>query len=374
MNRDTVLDRRTSLLSSRECPAQREDSPKGDSDSRLCRLCHGVGLTASVACPTGRQGHRPASRGYSLQHSCTPVFTCLRVSKVASRTPAAPFSGGEMGRWRAAVNYLSTQPPVSQPWAVATPSNVFLLELLLAISLISIVATVAFKRLKRPGMFIKACGVRARKVQRTMQEIERKTFHLATLLVPIIHQLLLWSGDWTNDECVKLCWVITAAGWTADLARVHGPPWARRLFPLKRLLRESEKNRITGGCYLSLGCTLTMAISPPSITLTSILFLVLGDMSAALIGVSFGGETVGLKLGRHGKKSAEGSAAMLVVCFVVGCVVFGGVELREYPVAIGAPAIHIHGTHTGQRQGGRTSSPPPPPPPGAQSQQRASPR
>ena len=260
-----------------------------------------------------------------------------------------------MGRWRAAVNYLSTQPPVSQPWAVATPSNVFLLELLLAISLISIVATVAFKRLKRPGMFIKACGVRARKVQRTMQEIERKTFHLATLLVPIIHQILLWSGDWTNDECVKLCWVITAAGWTADLARVYGPPWARRLFPLKRLLRESEKNRITGGCYLSLGCTLTMAISPPSITLTSILFLVLGDMSAALIGVSFGGETVGLKLGRHGKKSAEGSAAMLVVCFVVGCVVFGGVELREYPVAIGAPTIHIDGTLTGQRQGGRTS-------------------
>ena len=267
-----------------------------------------------------------------------------------------------MGRWRAAVNYFSNQPPVSQPWAVATPSNVFLLELLLAISLISIVATVAFKRLKRPGLFIKACGVRARKVQRTMQEIERKTFHLATLLVPIIHQILLWSGDWTNDECVKLCWLITAAGWTADLARVHGPPWARRLFPLKRLLRESEKNRITGGCYLSLGCTLTMAISPPSITLTSILFLVLGDMSAALIGVSFGGETVGLKLGRHGKKSAEGSAAMLVVCFVVGCAVFGGVELREYPVAIGAPAIHIHGTHTGQRQGGRTSTLVPPPP------------
>jgi len=230
---------------------------------------------------------------------------------------------------------LTTQPPISQPWAVAAPSNVFLLELLLAISLISIGGTVAFKRLRRPAAFVKACGVRARKVQRTMQEVERKTFHLATLLVPIIHQILL-SVDWSNDDCVKLCWLITAAGWTADLARVHGPPWARRLFPLKRLLRESEKNRITGGCYLSLGCTLTMAISPPSITMASILFLVLGDLSAAIIGVSFGKETVSLKLGRQGKKSAEGSAAMLVVCFVVGCTVFGGVELREYPVAIGA--------------------------------------
>ena len=254
---------------------------------------------------------------------------------------------------------------MTQPWAsTGDVGHVFLLELLLTISLISIFATVGFKRLKRPGVFIKACGVRARKVQRTMQEIERKTFHLATLLVPLIHQMLLWGGEWTNDECVKLCWVITAAGWTADLMRVYGPPWAKRWFPLKRLLRESEKQRITGGCYLSLGCTLTMAISPPSITLTSILFLVLGDMSAALIGVSFGGETVGLKLGRHGKKSAEGSAAMLVVCFVVGCVVFGGVELREYPVAIGA-RLYMHDMARALRSGREGAPPglPPPPPP-----------
>jgi len=240
-----------------------------------------------------------------------------------------------MGRWSRYRDALASQQPVSQPWAVAPPSNGFLIELLLAISLISIGGTVAFKRLKRPHAFVKACGVRARKVQRTMQEVERKTFHLATLLVPIIHQILLSVG-WSNAECVKLCWVITAVGWTADLARVHGPEWAKRLFPLKRLLRESEKNRITGGCYLSLGCTLTMAISPPSITMASILFLVLGDLSAAIIGVSFGKETVSLKLGRQGKKSAEGSAAMLVICFVVGCTAFCGVELREYPVAIGA--------------------------------------
>ena len=253
-----------------------------------------------------------------------------------------------MGRWSRYRDALASQPPVSQPWAVAPPSNGFLIELLLAISLISIGGTVAFKRLKRPHAFVKACGVRARKVQRTMQEVERKTFHLATLLVPIIHQILLSVG-WSNAECVKLCWVITAVGWTADLARVHGPEWAKRLFPLKRLLRESEKNRITGGCYLSLGCTLTMAISPPSITMASILFLVLGDLSAAIIGVSFGKETVSLKLGRQGKKSAEGSAAMLVICFVVGCTAFCGVELREYPVAIGALAIHIHMSQVARR-------------------------
>ena len=57
-----------------------------------------------------------------------------------------------MGRWRRLVNYLSSQPPVTQPWAsTGDVGHVFLLELLLAISLISIVAAVCFKRLKRPA-------------------------------------------------------------------------------------------------------------------------------------------------------------------------------------------------------------------------------
>ena len=49
----------------------------------------------------------------------------------------------------------------------------------------------------------------------------------------------------------------------------------------------------------------------------------LGDMAAALIGVSFGGEVASLKLGREGKKSVEGSLAMFCVCVeinqCVGC-------------------------------------------------------
>eukprot|EP00466_Bigelowiella_natans_P014263 jgi/Bigna1/85224/estExt_fgenesh1_pg.C_30011 len=70
--------------------------------------------------------------------------------------------------------------------------------------------------------------------------------------------------------------------------------------------------------------------------MTSILFLVLGDMSAALIGRSFGGDVVVVKLGREGKKSVEGSVAMFITCFILGCTVFSTVHLREYPVVVGA--------------------------------------
>ena len=77
--------------------------------------------------------------------------------------------------------------------------------------MLSIAATVAFKSLRKPSDFVKACGVHVKRVKRTMQEIDRKVFHLCTLLVPLTHQVLLQRG-WSNDECVALCWAITTTG------------------------------------------------------------------------------------------------------------------------------------------------------------------
>jgi len=71
-----------------------------------------------------------------------------------------------------------------------------------------------------------------------------------------------------------------------------------------------------------------ISLFPREIAITSILFLVLGDMMAALIGVSFGGETVVVKLGRHSEKSVEGSLAMFLVCFSVCCLVCCGLPAR----------------------------------------------
>ena len=68
----------------------------------------------------------------------------------------------------------------------------------------------------------------------------------------------------------------------------------------------------------------------------AIIFLVLGDMAAALIGVSFGGEVASLKLGREGKKSVEGSLAMFCVCFLVAMVFFWDVQLSEYAAVVAA--------------------------------------
>lgn len=192
---------------------------------------------------------------------------------------------------------------------------------------------------RRPSM-LRGLGVPLTRVKRALRELERKTFHLCGLLVPLVHLALLERGVAPGD-CARLCWGVTALGWTADVARVNSAA-VRRRWPLASILREHEATQLTGGCYFSLGCTLAISLAPPSVAACSILFLVLGDMAAALVGVSFGGEVVSqVKLGRRGKKSLEGSLAMFAVCFAVGCAVFAAVPLREYAVFLAAAAATL---------------------------------
>ncbi|GAB5371362.1 hypothetical protein AAMO2058_001573200 [Amorphochlora amoebiformis] len=181
---------------------------------------------------------------------------------------------------------------------------------------------------------MKDLGVKLGKIGKTLKEIERKTFHLCGLLVPLIYALLLEYGL-TRRDCAKICWSITASGWTLDILRLN-IKFISDNFPLNPILREKERKQLSGACFFSLGCTLAVSFFPPAVAMTSILFLVLGDMSAALIGRSFGGDVVVVKLGREGKKSVEGSMAMFFVCCVLGFTVFSQIHLREYPVVIGA--------------------------------------
>ncbi len=181
---------------------------------------------------------------------------------------------------------------------------------------------------------IKAAGVRLQKIGKTLKEIERKSFHIAGVLVPLIYSLMLEWG-FTKQQCSSLCWYITAAGWTVDILRLNVKV-IKDNFPLNPILRKHERTQLSGSCFFSLGCTIAIWKFPPAIAMTSILFLVLGDMSAAIIGRSFGGDYAVVKLGREGKKSVEGSLAMLFTCCIVGFSIFSRVHLREYPVLTGA--------------------------------------
>jgi len=196
---------------------------------------------------------------------------------------------------------------------------------------------------KDVALVLRDMGVRLKKVARTAREIERKMFHLAGLLVPLIYQLMIQQG-FDQTTCQRICWSITIPGVILDMARIH-IPFVADNWPLKSILREKEKTQLCGGVYFSLGCTLAIHFFAPAIAITSIIFLVLGDMSAALIGISFGHDMCVVKLGREGKKSLEGSVAMFFVCFIIGCTVFSQVHLREYAVFIGSMVATLTELH-----------------------------
>ena len=181
------------------------------------------------------------------------------------------------------------RPIYTRPWAEKQPSTALLTEYMVSLCVFCILVTIAFRSLSHPREFVQCCGVNAKRVASALREIERKYFHLCGLLIPLSHGLLLSHGV-SNAECVALCWSLTAVAWGSDVARLT-LPLVERNWPIQHILHEKEQRQLLGTSYLSLGCTLTIALSPPSIAMVSVLFLVLGDLSAAIIGVSFGKET-----------------------------------------------------------------------------------
>eukprot|EP00301_Raphidiophrys_heterophryoidea_P022926 c6960_g1_i1.p1 GENE.c6960_g1_i1~~c6960_g1_i1.p1 ORF type:complete len:258 (-),score=35.15 c6960_g1_i1:264-998(-) len=218
------------------------------------------------------------------------------------------------------------------------PSVTYLTTYLLLLTFVGMSSSIYLKSLRPRGLrtILHDLGVALTKCARAAGEIERKTFHILGVLVPMTYQILLQFG-WSSTQCATLCWIITAIGWACDLLRLY-VPFVQDNWPLKSILREKEKNKLCGACFFSLGCTSTISLFPPAIAMASVLFLVLGDLAAAVVGISFGGDACVLKVGREGKKSIEGSVAMFIVCFMAGCSVFAEVHLREYAVFFGALA------------------------------------
>lgn len=133
---------------------------------------------------------------------------------------------------------------------------------------------------------IQSVGVSLKKITRTAKEIERKTFHMTGLLVPLSYQILMKYYNWSQNDFSKFAWICTLIIWVGDIFRVLVPS-CTNYFPfsiLDKIIREKERKQLSGICYFSLGCTITISIFPPAVAIISIIYLVLGDMSAALFG------------------------------------------------------------------------------------------
>ncbi|MCG3205634.1 MAG: hypothetical protein KCHDKBKB_02356 [Elusimicrobia bacterium] len=159
-------------------------------------------------------------------------------------------------------------------------------------------------------------------------EIKRKIFHLLGLLY-VVGAIFIPK----NTYLLLLLSALALVG-LLEYYRLKVPSINEHLLRIfGNLLREKEKSHFSGLFWMLLGVTLTIAISQPiAVTTSALLYLILGDGAASLIGMRIQGPQW-----PKSQRRVSGSIGCFLVCFVVGAVLLQP-NFGWTPVIVGALA------------------------------------
>ncbi|MCQ1536978.1 CTP--2,3-di-O-geranylgeranyl-sn-glycero-1-phosphate cytidyltransferase [Methanosarcina sp. KYL-1] len=144
-------------------------------------------------------------------------------------------------------------------------------------------------------------------------EILRKSVHLVSILIVLIYEFL---------EKEAVLWVLMlflVIVLVLDYFRLeHGVkiPFFHTMY------REKEECRLGGHIYFALGSVAVICLFSREIAYAAILMTTFGDMTAALIGKSYGKRRVFHEIFNN-DKSLEGSVSEFIVDFLVGLLIIG---------------------------------------------------
>jgi dolichol kinase len=137
-------------------------------------------------------------------------------------------------------------------------------------------------------------------------EIRRKIVHLATLSIPIGYTML------PKETVVAILVPLFLGFLIVDLLRHYysGMTSLFQRYFLGTVLRERERNTLMGSTYFLFSSILVILFFPKSIAMVSVLFLILSDTAAAIVGKGMGRV-------RIFGKTLEGSLAFLVSSLLI---------------------------------------------------------
>ena len=189
--------------------------------------------------------------------------------------------------------------------------------------------------------FFRSWGVSALRARRCIHELRRKSFHLLGLLIPMIYYIGLKYTRWLDQR--RACFILGSL--TALIIVVEALRFASADFHrfynarFASMLRKTEKDetrpQLTGTGFFLAGNFLVIFLFDPTIATCASLFLILGDLTAAVVGISFG------RIRLPSGKSIEGAFAMWVCCLLIGSLCYWQVPLAEYPVVLGASVATV---------------------------------
>ncbi len=158
--------------------------------------------------------------------------------------------------------------------------------------------------------------------------IFRKLLHIVA--ITCVSLMILSAGSW---QAAALTSVIIAAAIYPLLAAVEKKSWYPRLFVEKK---PGEIRKSLLMLFLTFAVLISISwgiFGQPHIAAASILMWGTGDAAAALVGIPFGKHKVKTRIS-DGKKSWEGSCAMLVVSFLSGFLVLLLAQKLSVPKAL----------------------------------------
>lgn len=142
-------------------------------------------------------------------------------------------------------------------------------------------------------------------------EFKRKGIHLFALAIPVGYFLLSKKTALLVLVPIAVCSIVV------DIIRLWKLPSSRFLNRvIGPMLRDHESYSLSGSSHILSASALSIVFFDKKVAIAAIVYVILGDIAAALIGRVYGKTKIE-------NKSLEGSLAFLTVCLVVALVLPG---------------------------------------------------
>ncbi|HAZ11855.1 MAG TPA: hypothetical protein DCY86_03640 [Bdellovibrionales bacterium] len=142
----------------------------------------------------------------------------------------------------------------------------------------------------------------------------RKLWHMGTGLCGLFLYFI------NGQQVFKTANILMALGCLAlilEAMRLRYPSLNRFALSIMRpVMRESEKNTISGFPYYAMGVALSLYLFPERLAILSVIFLVFADPISSYFGINFGKDKL------LPNKSLQGSLAGFVTCYAL-CLIYG---------------------------------------------------
>ncbi|MEJ2629485.1 MAG: hypothetical protein P8078_13150 [bacterium] len=155
-----------------------------------------------------------------------------------------------------------------------------------------------------------------------INEIKRKLIHFVTILLPILY------GYLPREEMLYICGGLLFLALLVEVLRFIWKPFSVFFYKLlSSLLRDNEKQGLTGATYIFLGIFLCLLLYDKWIAQAVMLFIIISDAFSAIVGKLWGTHKI------YAEKTLEGGLAYMVTSFII--VYF----IRESNILIGFAGV-----------------------------------